>query len=902
MLLALHLAVLAILFLVACGDHKKPHAAWQPTATCTTDAECDSGRCDPFAGCADCLFDGDCGDDARCVQQTCHAVVSCAADADCERGSCDTSAERCVECGSDRDCGKAERCVEEACVASLSCQSDTDCDAGKRCDTRQAMCAACLDDGDCANDAACSAGKCVARCDSNNDCPSVYHCADRICTLDVCEAGAVTCSSNGNARALCSDAGDALDVEPCGVGRSCSIGDDTAACQRFVCTPEQWTCVDTTAELCSADGLDVARSVDCGADRKVCDHGKCVAKLCEPGTQRCDGSAVVRCSASGASESSRLCADDERCDPETLECVAKACEPGARGCVEETIATCNEDGSAFDATGEDCAASQMACWEGECRAVVCSAGFSCGDGGSLECTDNRTRLVLAQACTLESGKFCSAESGHCQPFVCEPTLPVCNADLATSCANDGSRPLDFGIDCLGLGKVCWAADCLPTICEPDSYACVGSDLKHCINRGTAFAPVKTCGAGTVCDEAVGTCRLQKCVPNQPACDGMIATACDATGLGYAGTNFDCSVNGDVCVDGACRPVICTPGATFCESNELRKCGPTGGSYQALDICATSEFCDLDRVACVTDSCTAGSPVCSGTFLTTCDDDGSGPLPGGTDCATTNEVCDLAACRALICAPNARFCESGDVVLCNERGTDFAPYDNCRAREFCDESLEENEVACSVDLCPQGGNGCAEERLATCNADGSGYANVGTDCSLTANVCDLGGTCTAVALDDLGAGGAAVPFAGSAIHFGLFRMLTPRTLVKIEAPVVPSVVGPVTWVVYRSAGALGEFTLLNQQTSPGAVVAGYTSSASLDFPLEQGAFYLLGVAVKGPHDTAVLEGSSPSPVSFGQMLGGFTYNAGAVPTIPNELVVGAGAFADGVGLRVSTAHP
>jgi len=523
------------------------------------------------------------------------------------------------------------------------------------------------------------------------------------------------------------------------------------------------------------------------------------------------------------------------------------------------------------------------------------------DGGSFECAANRTQLVLAQACTLESGEFCGAESGHCQPFVCEPTQPVCNVDLATSCADDGSHALSVGIDCLALGLVCWAAECLPSICEPDSYVCVASGLRHCINKGTAFELVKTCGAGTVCDAAAGTCRVQKCVPNQPACDGVLATTCDATGLDYTGASSDCSANGDVCVDGACRPVICSPGATFCESNELRKCGPTGGSYETLEICLTSEFCDVARAACAPDTCTAGSAVCSGTFLTTCKDDGSGPVPGGTDCAVTSEACDLAACRALVCEPNARFCEAGDVVLCNDVGTDFAPYDNCRAQEFCDETLVKNAV-CSVDVCHQGGKACSAERLATCNADGSGYASVDADCSLAGNVCELGGTCEAIALDELGAGGAPVPSAGSAIHFELFRILTPRTLVKIEAAVAPRVVAPVTWVVYRSAAALGTFTLVNQQTSSGAVVAGYTSSANLDFPLEQGAFYLLGVAVKGPHDAAVLEGSSLSSASFGQMLGGFTYNAGTVPTIPNELVIGAATLADDIALRVSTAHP
>jgi hypothetical protein len=39
-----------------------------------------------------------------------------------------------------------------------------------------------------------------------------------------------------------------------------------------------------------------------------------------------------------------------------------------------------------------------------------------------------------------------------------------------------------------------------------------------------------------------------------------------------------------------------------------------------------------------------------------------------------------------------------------------------------------------------------------------------------------------------------------------------------------------------------------------------------------------------------------------MLGGFTYNAGAVPTIASELEVSAGLLGDDVALRVQSASP
>ncbi len=53
---------------------------------------------------------------------------------------------------------------------------------------------------------------------------------------------------------------------------------------------------------------------------------------------------------------------------------------------------------------------------------------------------------------------------------------------------------------------------------------------------------------------------------------------------------------------------------------------------------------------------------------------------------------------------------------------------------------------------------------------------------------------------------------------------------------------------------------------------------------------------------VLEGAAPAAVSFGQVLGGFTYNAGAVPTIANELEVSAVLLSDDVALRIESALP
>lgn len=893
------LAVLLALCAFACSDPPKKPLARQPAAACAHDAECARGRCDPFAGCVECLFDGDCGADARCVEQTCHAVVACASDDECDSGACDLDLGRCAECRSSADCAANQRCSDAVCVGFAPCARDADCDETEVC-SDAGQCAMCASDTDCADGFACSGSKCVARCDSNEDCPAVYHCTRATCALDVCEAGTSSCSVMGNATTLCSAAGDSSELSPCGKGRTCSSSAGVATCEPSACAPATWSCDETRkqAELCSADGLEVVRTKDCAVDGLICDGGECVERICEPGVVRCDGHATATCNDSGSNEAKSPCADGERCDTDSATCVAQICEPGSAGCIEETIGQCNEEGSGYEVAGDDCAASGLACWQGACLPVACGAGFSCIEGDSYECTANRTELTLAESCAFEGGRFCAPESGQCQAFACEPGQPTCNEDLATRCANDGSHPLDIGIDCTATNKLCWAAQCLPNICEEGGYACAGAELRRCVHKGTAFEPSKICGPGTVCDAAAGTCRLQKCVANEPACDGSLATTCDGTGLGFVGDATDCAANDEVCVEGACLPVVCEAGSVYCASNEVRACAPTGTSFEVIDACLQAEFCDVTLGACTPLVCSPNAPACAGNMLSTCKSDGSGPQLGGTDCG--NQVCEDGACRTLVCVPNARFCNSGDVALCNSTGTDSSPYDHCRPREFCDATAA-GAAKCSADVCPQSAPACSGEQLATCNGDGSGMATVGTDCSSSSKVCDLSGTCSLEALDQTGGGGAALPFAGSAIHFNLFHVLTARKVVELEAGAEP-VSSPATWIIYRSETEFGFYSRMDQISSPTSSSGGYASSGAISVNFESPAYYLIGLAVTGAHDISVQEAASPAPTSFGVWLGGYSYVAGLPPTIPNEVNVGPGLVGDALALRVHSALP
>lgn len=888
---------------VGCGDDGKKKPPPTTALICESDQDCDGGRCDPFVGCAECLFDAHCGDGSRCVERTCHEIVACSDDDACKGGSCDVEAGHCIECAVDRDCGDSERCSDGFCIVYAACEATSDCDAGRLCDTDQGACVGCLGDNNCGVGAACSDGTCVGRCRKNEDCPAVYHCSKNdLCAFDVCEADRASCFGAGNASLLCTPDGDAFDLLPCESNESCVVTGGEAECQARACTPGEWACDEAYlhAELCASDGRGVVQSVDCTKDGQVCDGGECVAQICEPESVRCDGAAIASCSFSGTTEQLRSCGENERCDTLTVTCVGRACEADSGGCLAETLATCNEEGSAFEATGRDCADSGLACWEGGCHEIVCDGGAQCVNGDSYSCSANRTQFELTQACDSASGQFCNAETGQCQPFVCEPGQPTCNGDLSTSCADDGSHALDVGVDCAATGKRCWAAECLLPICEDGTYQCSDSTVQRCVQKGTALETVQECAEGTVCDLEFGTCRVQKCIADGPACDGNVATTCDSLGLGYTGATEDCSADRKVCVAGACVPIVCDPKAQYCQDNQLRKCGPNGGSFKLIDDCLLSEHCLPELDQCAPDVCVAGAPVCKGQVLGTCAADGSGPVAGGTDCTDSNRVCDRGACRDLICTPSGRFCDSGDVALCNTAGTALAPYQSCAALEHC-QAAEPAAALCSADICLQADNGCSEEHLAECNVDGSAFSSVGADCSASNQVCDLSGSCQAQALDSFGSAGAAIPFAGDAIHFGLVHVTTPRAAVKLDAGIQPTS-GPITWLVYKSNTKFGSYSLIDQIPGSATATGGYITTGKIDQALVDEAYYLFGVVVTGAHSVTVLENGSPSPASFGVMLGGFTDVAGPPPTINSMLSVGPGTLGDDVALRIHSVLP
>src|SRR5690606_29620990 len=146
-----------------------------PLKECESSEQCTSAQpvCDVVARhCVVCLKDDDCGEGARCSNETCEEVDPCVNSRDCPEGNvCDVQRRYCVECISSSDCGEEELCVENTCKAK--CASDKECVAqGLLCDREAAHCVECLRDADC---------------------PESYYCGGGKCAQDVCPAGEGIC-------------------------------------------------------------------------------------------------------------------------------------------------------------------------------------------------------------------------------------------------------------------------------------------------------------------------------------------------------------------------------------------------------------------------------------------------------------------------------------------------------------------------------------------------------------------------------------------------------------------------------------------------------------------------------------------------------------------------------------
>ncbi len=79
---------------------------------------------------------------------------------------------------------------------------------------------------------------------------------------------------------------------------------------------------------------------------------------------------------------------------------------------------------------------------------------------------------------------------------------MCNGNLATECAPDGSGPKPGGNDCSLSKQTCYSGQCSDLACTPGQKLCDNNSVYLCTDAGTARTLLTTCAAGEVCDPDV----------------------------------------------------------------------------------------------------------------------------------------------------------------------------------------------------------------------------------------------------------------------------------------------------------------------------------------------------------------------------------------------------------------
>lgn len=781
----------------------------------------------------------------------------CSNDDDCTDGEtpvCDQVL-GCVACQYDWDCPTDHRCRDNACFAKRACSNEADCAGDSEhlvCDAVQQLCVGCRESSDCGDGHRCEASECVPfeACTNSRDCS----------TGKVCDAAVGACVA-------CVVDGD------CGDGNACVNN----ACVPTCASDKDCLGIGLLCDLGVGRCVECLRHQDCPAQYFCGAGNSCALDLCEPGQARCESEhQLATCSEVGDTFTTATCAGNTACveDGLTASCTPLVCTPSLASCSADgsAIEHCSGDGLSI-ASSEPCSEGQ-ACSEAACVDVVCAPDAYRCDGNTLRrCNTTGTQEAMVEYCTGQFGAVCDDVAGACKPLACQPGSLSCSGNTLVVCAEDGQGPAPDGTDCGLTQQACFAGQCQPKVCS-DPFVCDGNTLQRCDDNGTKLVPVKDCGAPALCDAAGGKCIKATCTPGAFVCDGNVATRCKADGSGYAAGGTDCAANDLVCDGGGCLPKVCTPDASFCQGGNPQKCSPSGAQYVPSDVCQSYEYCSASSTFCQYDKCTASTALCNGNLATTCAADGSGPVPGGTDCSAQQQICEAGACKAVVCQSGVKTCQGEAVYVCNPSGTGTTLFDSCSKSEFCDASGE--VPVCAPDLCSAGSLGCNGEVISTCDTNGGSWINPGLDCAASDQVCVLGGTCAAEEQVTQGGTYTSLKYSNGA-YFSGFRVLTSRKLTKLEAYVVINGLQKVTWVVYEKRAGSNTYDLVHQVvTAQTMATAGFISSPALDFELEQGKSYAIGLHISGPSQVYAHYNTPARAAFLTEPLGAYATTGSAQP--------------------------
>ncbi len=332
-----------------------------------------------------------------------------------------------------------------------------------------------------------------------------------------------------------------------------------------------------------------------------------------------------------------------------------------------------------------------------CTATCTAQGAACNGDSLVICAYDM------DGCLQESMVDCTADGNTCDGSLtvpaCVPAAPdpcegapectvgrTCDGDTVVDCSMVGACLAETSTDCAAMGGTCDAGACvlapdpcslLPNACDAEGQTCDGDNLTICSENafGCLVETVVDCTSATggACDAgssmctSTDACPASDCTEAGETCGGPVLTVCAEDAFGcLVETVTDCTtiLNG-----------VCDPDAEMCDTLPSDPC-------EGVSECGTEDACDGDS-ACSRDN--------NGCYV-------------ATDCAATDEVCDLGTGAALCTDPCALVelcdaadsCDEADLVHCEEDANGCLVEDS---RITCGSGMCDAATAMCTDPCP-----------------------------------------------------------------------------------------------------------------------------------------------------------------------------------------------------------
>lgn len=355
----------------------------------------------------------------------------------------------------------------------------------------------------------------------------------------------------------------------------------------------------------------------------------------------------------------------------------------------------------------------------------------------------------------ESAALCNAETASCNQKACSFSELRCNGAVPERC-NDDLTARDQLPACAGAAYCSPDADkcaaenkqapcCLDTPCKAGELRCNNGEIERCKDDQSGLDSIVTCATQKLCELSIGGCLANpaacqceppKCEAGATRCTGATLERCNADQTDWE--TVDTCATEELCQQGlqqvspACPTVVCQPNEHHCEGADLQVCNAGQTGFELVKTCpGGAGFCNAGRGECSDAPCEIGETSCNGAQRVRCrqDQSGSDPLPGPGSLCATARLCELGLpagiCEPPVCGAGQFGCNDNQPIRCNADQTGFdnvgAP---CLRAELCDVGRQR------CNFCFPGRRECTPDNRSsrTCAPDGNSFGSL-TFCPL-----------------------------------------------------------------------------------------------------------------------------------------------------------------------------